>query len=42
MHEGIALGGRQYELMSPTALARFSVLTPEETTAIYEFLQSRS
>jgi cytochrome c553 len=42
MHEGIALGGKQYELMSPTALARFSVLTPEETSAIYEFLQSRS
>jgi cytochrome c553 len=41
MHEGIALGGRQYELMSPTALARFAVLTPEETAAIYEFLQSR-
>ncbi len=42
MHEGIALGGTQRELMSPTARARFAVFTPEETAAIYEFLQSRT
>jgi hypothetical protein len=28
-------------LMSPIALPRFAVLTPEETVAICEFLQSR-
>ncbi len=28
-------------LMSPIALPRFAVLTPEETAAIYAFLQSR-
>jgi len=42
MHEGVALGGRELELMSRTARARFSVLTPEETQAIHAFLHSRS
>ena len=42
MHEGVALGGTQRELMSPTARARFAVFTPEETAAIYEFLSSRT
>ena len=41
MHDGIALGDRQLELMSDTARARFSVLTADETAAMYEFLQSR-
>jgi len=42
MHEGVALGGTQRELMSPTARRRFTVFTPEETAAIYEFLNSRT
>lgn len=42
MHEGIALGGRTTELMSPTAVARFSAFTPDEISSIYAFLQSRS
>jgi cytochrome c553 len=42
MHEGVALGDRELELMSRTARARFSVLTPDETQAIHTFLQSRS
>lgn len=42
LHEGIALGGRETELMSPTARARFASFTPEETAAVYEFLKSRS
>jgi mono/diheme cytochrome c family protein len=42
MHEGVALGDRELELMSRTARARFSVLTPDETQAIHSFLHSRS
>jgi cytochrome c553 len=42
MHEGIALGGRETELMSPTARARFASFTPEETAAVYQYLKSRS
>jgi cytochrome c553 len=42
MHDGVALGERELELMSPTARARFSVLTPDETQAIHTFLNSRS
>jgi cytochrome c553 len=42
MREGTALGGRRTELMSPTAVARFAALTPDEVSAMYEFLQSRS
>jgi len=42
MHQGVALGGRETELMSPTARARFASFTPEETAAVYEFLKSRS
>ncbi|HKU89638.1 MAG TPA: c-type cytochrome [Steroidobacteraceae bacterium] len=41
MHDGVALGGRETELMSPTARSRFASFTAEETAAIYEFLQSR-
>lgn len=42
MREGVALGGRTTELMSPTAVARFSALTADEVSAMYAFLQSRS
>ncbi|HTU64629.1 MAG TPA: c-type cytochrome [Steroidobacteraceae bacterium] len=42
MRDGIALGGRRTELMSPTAVARFSALTPDEVSAMYQFLQARS
>jgi mono/diheme cytochrome c family protein len=42
MREGTALGGRRTELMSPTAVERFSALTPDEVSAIYAFLQSRT
>lgn len=41
MHDGTAIGGRTTELMSPTAVARFSVLTPDEVSDMYAFLQSR-
>lgn len=42
MREGVALGGRTTELMSPTAVARFSALTADEVSAMYAFLQTRS
>lgn len=42
MRDGTALGGRQTELMSPTARERFSALTADEVSAIYAFLQSRT
>jgi hypothetical protein len=42
MRDGAALGGRRTELMSPTAQERFSALTPDEVSAIYAFLQSRT
>jgi mono/diheme cytochrome c family protein len=41
LREGVALGGRTTELMSPTAVARFSALTSDEVSSIYAFLQSR-
>jgi cytochrome c553 len=41
MHEGTALGGRTLELMSSTAISRFSSFTPDEVSAIYAFLKSR-
>jgi cytochrome c553 len=41
MHEGIGIGDRQFELMTPTAKVRFSHLTPDEVNAVYEFLQAR-
>jgi len=41
MHDGIGTADRQFELMTPTAKARFSHLTPDEVQAVYEFLQSR-
>jgi cytochrome c553 len=41
MHEGIGLGERQFELMTPTARARFSHFSAEEVAALHAFLQSR-
>ena len=41
MHEGVGVGEREFELMTPTAKARFSHLTADEVQAVYEFLQSR-
>jgi mono/diheme cytochrome c family protein len=40
MHDGTALGGRKTELMSPTAVARFSALNRDEVSAIHTFLQT--
>ncbi|HLA71313.1 MAG TPA: c-type cytochrome [Steroidobacteraceae bacterium] len=42
MKDGKALGGRELELMSQTARDRFSIMTPEEVSAMYAFLQARS
>ena len=39
MHDGIGLGDREFELMTPTSKARFSHFTPDEVAAIYAFLQ---
>ena len=41
MRDGVGIGERQFELMTPTAKARFSHLTPDEVQAVYEYLQSR-
>ena len=41
MHDGVGVGEREFELMTPTAKARFSHLTADEVQALYEFLQSR-
>jgi len=38
MYTGIGLGGRTFELMTPTAKARFAHLTPDEIEAIRSFL----
>jgi cytochrome c553 len=40
MHEGVAMGGRQTKLMSPTSQARFSNFTDSEVAAVYAFLNS--
>ncbi|HEX6395851.1 MAG TPA: c-type cytochrome [Steroidobacteraceae bacterium] len=40
MHDGVALGDRQLELMSATSRARFAHLRDEELQAVYAFLQS--
>jgi cytochrome c553 len=42
MKDGKALGGRELELMSQTARNRFSIMTPEEVSAMYVFLLARS
>jgi cytochrome c553 len=41
MNQGIGVGNRNFELMTPTAKARFSHLTAEETDAMHAWLQSR-
>ena len=41
MHDGVGVGEREFELMTPTAKTRFSHLTADEVQAVYEFLQSR-
>jgi cytochrome c553 len=41
MSSGIGLGDRTFELMTPTAKARFAHLNTDEVDAIYAFLQSR-
>ena len=41
MRDGVGIGEREFELMTPTAKARFSHLTPDEVQAVYEFLLSR-
>ena len=41
MRDGVGTGAREFELMTPTAKARFSHLTADEVQAVYEFLQSR-
>jgi cytochrome c553 len=38
MHDGVAVGERETELMSPVARARFSHLIPYEVDSIHEFL----
>jgi len=42
MGDGVGTGGRTFELMSPTAKARFSHLSSEEVAALYAFLQART
>jgi hypothetical protein len=42
MNSGVGLGDRTFELMTPTAKARFSHLTPEEVESIRTFLVSRN
>jgi cytochrome c553 len=42
MSTGIGLGDRTFELMTPTAKARFSHLTPEEVESIRVFLASQN
>lgn len=42
MHDGVGLGDRRFELMTPTAQVRFSKFTPAEVSALHAYLQSRS
>jgi cytochrome c553 len=41
LHEGVALGGRELELMSRTSRGRFAVFTSAEISDLHAFLQSR-
>ena len=41
MHDGVGIGGREFELMTPTSKVRFSHLAPDEVQAIHSFLLSR-
>jgi cytochrome c553 len=42
MHDGVGLGDRTFELMTPTSKARFSHLREDEVAAVHTYLQSRS
>ncbi len=41
LHDGSGPGGRSFELMTPTAKARFAYLTPAEVEAMHAYLKSR-
>jgi cytochrome c553 len=41
MHEGVGVGERTFELMTPTSKARFSYLKSDEISAMHAYLQSR-
>ena len=41
LKDGVGLGDRTFELMTPTAKARFSHLNSDEVQAMYEFLKTR-
>jgi len=41
LHEGIALGGRELDLMSRTSRGRFAVFTSAEISDLHTYLQSR-
>ncbi len=41
MRDGVGLGERTFDLMTPTSKARFAHLKTEEVAAVYSFLQSR-
>lgn len=41
MHDGVGLGERTFELMTPTSKARFSRLRADEVSAMHAYLQSR-
>jgi cytochrome c553 len=41
MRDGTGLGGRTFELMTPTSKARFTYLEDDEIAALFEFLRAR-
>ncbi|MBC8027158.1 MAG: c-type cytochrome [Steroidobacteraceae bacterium] len=41
MHDGVGIGDRTFELMTPTSKARFSHLREDEVAAVHAYLQSR-
>jgi cytochrome c553 len=41
MQEGVGVGDRTFELMTPTSKARFSYLKADEVSAMHAYLQSR-
>lgn len=41
MHDGVGVGDRTFDLMTPTSKARFSQLRPDEVSAMHAYLQSR-
>jgi mono/diheme cytochrome c family protein len=42
MKTGVAAGGRELKLMSPTARGRFSSFSPAEVTALQDYLKART